>query len=253
MRQILPPPAPLPAHNAGGHSALPPLPPYGGRPLPPPGDLNGALFPRLRRSARQAVGDGHSLRSRLAALVSRRCLHVSPSLPLSAIARVRRSYVAIRRGLWLRSVVPTFLVPPRSSARRDSLPLFSPLAAYLSPCGLKTPQPLNNFRLAFRSAGRAIITFERRNLLQNSACVVFISLLRVFRRARFALPARRSPSPMPAYSGRAQGAAAVAPPLGAGLPFIPSPYSQAAFGSSSHSVSGFARVPRFAPAASGER
>lgn len=109
------------------------------------------------------------------------------------------------------------------------------------------------FRFAFRSAGRALITFERRNLLQNSACLVFISLLRVFGRARSALPARRSPSPMPAYGGRALGAAAVAPPLGAGLPFIPSPYSQAAFGSSSHSVSGFARVPRFAPAASGER
>lgn len=68
------------------------------------------------------------------------------------------------------------------------------------------------------------------------------------------LRAPRGALPLPMrLTARPQGGAALPPPLGAGVRFIPSPCSQAALGSSSHSAAGFARVPRFAPAASGER
>lgn len=55
------------------------------------------------------------------------------------------------------------------------------------------------------------------------------------------------------HTARPQSGAALPPPPGAGVRFIPSGCSQAALPSSSHSAAGFARVPRFAPAASGDR
>lgn len=58
---------------------------------------------------------------------------------------------------------------------------------------------------------------------------------------------------MPAKCGRAQSAAAVAPPLGAGLPFIPSAYSRRCVRVLLPTVAGFALLRRFAPAAVGER
>lgn len=109
------------------------------------------------------------------------------------------------------------------------------------------------FRFAFRSAGRALITFVSCNLLQGAACSVFISPLVACSARRFALPAARSPSPMPAKCGRAQGAAAVAPPLGAGFPFIPSAYSPGCVRVLLPAVAGFALLRRFTPAAVGER
>lgn len=187
------------------------------------------------------------------ALVSRRSLCVSPSLRLSALpSSDAPTSLSVGRGRYVPSFLRSFFALARHRVTIRSL------------CSLPPPiifrHAVSNirvsvfmFRFAFRSAGRALITFERRNLLQNSACMVFISLLRVFRRARFALPARRSPSPMPAKCGRAQGAAAVAPPLGAGLPFIPSAYSPGCVRVLLPAVSGFALLRRFAPAAVGER
>lgn len=68
------------------------------------------------------------------------------------------------------------------------------------------------------------------------------------------LRAPRGALPLPLrHSARPQGGAALPPPLGAGVRFIPSGCSHAAPPSSPHSAAGFARVPRFAPAASGER
>lgn len=68
------------------------------------------------------------------------------------------------------------------------------------------------------------------------------------------LRAPRGALPLPMRrSARPQGGAALPPPLGAGVRFIPSGCSLAALPSSSHSAAGFARVPRFAPAASGDR
>ena len=90
MRQILPPPAPLPAHYAGGHSALPPLPPYGGRPLPPPGVINGALFPRLCRRARPAVDDGRSERAAIADYFSPFGLKIRRRLIISSSRSAQR-------------------------------------------------------------------------------------------------------------------------------------------------------------------
>ena len=90
MRQILPPPAPLPAHNAGGHSALPPLPPKGGLPLPPPGIINGALSPRLCRRARPAVGDGRSGRATIADYFSPFGMKIRRRLIISASRTAQR-------------------------------------------------------------------------------------------------------------------------------------------------------------------
>ena len=68
------------------------------------------------------------------------------------------------------------------------------------------------------------------------------------------LRAPRGALPLPMRrSARPQGGAALPPPLGAGVRFIPSGCSHAAPPASPHSAAGFARVPRFAPAASGER
>lgn len=179
--------------------------PQRGRPLPPPGNENASLPPRLRRRARQAVDGGRPRRSRVVALISRRSLC---SLPPTIISRHAVSNIR----------VSVFM-----------------------------------FRFAFRSAGRALITFVYCYLLQGAACSVFISPLVACSARRFALPAARSPSPMPAKCGRAQGAAAVAPPLGAGLPFIPSAYSLGCVRVLLPTVAGFALLRRFAPAAVGER
>lgn len=68
------------------------------------------------------------------------------------------------------------------------------------------------------------------------------------------LRAPRGALPLPMrHTARPQGGAALPPPLGEGVRFIPSGCSHAAPPSSSHSAAGFARVPRFTPAASGER
>lgn len=68
------------------------------------------------------------------------------------------------------------------------------------------------------------------------------------------LRAPRGALPLPLrHSARPQGGAALPPPLGAGVRFIPSGCSHAALPSSSHSAAGFALLRRFAPAASGER
>lgn len=68
------------------------------------------------------------------------------------------------------------------------------------------------------------------------------------------LRAPRGALPLPMrLTARPQGGAALPPPLGAGVRFIPSGCSHAAPPASPHSAAGFARVPRFAPAASGER
>ena len=68
------------------------------------------------------------------------------------------------------------------------------------------------------------------------------------------LRAPRGALPLPMrLPARPQGGAALPPPLGAGVRFIPSGCSQAAPPSSSHSAAGFALLRRFAPAASGDR
>lgn len=224
-----------------------------GLPLPPPGNENASLPPRLRRRARQAVGGGRPRRSRVVALVSRRSLCVSASLSLSALpSSDAPTSLSVGRGRYVPSFLRSFFALARHRVTIRSL------------CSLPPPiifrHAVSNirvsvfmFRFAFRSAGRALITFLRCYLLQGAACGGLMSHSSCVWRARSALPARRSPSPMPAKCGRAQGAAAVAPPLGAGLPFIPSGCSQTALPSSSPPRRGLPSFRRFAPASVGER
>ena len=67
---------------------------------------------------------------------------------------------------------------------------------------------------------------------------------------RSVLPLPRCPPSGRARAGRGGG---LPLPLGRGRPLSRRRARKTALGSSSHSVAGFARVPRFAPAASGER
>lgn len=224
-----------------------------GLPLPPPGNENASLPPRLRRRARQAVGGGRPRRSRVVALVSRRSLCVSPSLRLSALpSSDAPTSLSVGRGRFVPSFLRSFFALARHRVTIRSLcSLPPPIISRHAVSNIRVSVFM--FRFAFRSAGRAIITFVRCYLLQGAACSVFISPLVACSARRFALPAARSPSPMPAKCGRAQGAAAVAPPLGAGLPFIPSAYSLGCVRVLLPAVAGFALLRRFAPAAVGER
>ena len=224
-----------------------------GLPLPPPGNENASLSPRLRRRARQAVGGGRPRRSRVVALVSRRSLCVSPSLRLSALpSSDAPTSLSVGRGRYVQSFLRSFFALARLRVTIRSLCSLPPPLLFL-PAVSNIRVSVFMFRFAFRSAGRALITFVSCNLLQGAACGGLMSHSSRVWRARSALPARRSPSPMPAKCGRALGAAAVAPPLGAGLPFIPSAYSLGCVRVLLPAVAGFALLRRFAPAASGER
>lgn len=224
-----------------------------GLPLPPPGNENASLPPRLRRRARQSVGGGRPRRSRVVALVSRRSLCVSPSLFLSALpSSDAPTSLSVGRGRYVPSILRSFFALARLRVTIRSLCSLPPPIIFLHAVS-NIRVSVFMFRFAFRSAGRALITFVSCYLLQDAACRGLMSHSSRVWRARSALPARRSPSPMPAKCGRAQGAAAVAPPLGAGLPFIPSAYSLGCVRVLLPDVAGFALLRRFAPAASGER
>ena len=201
-----------PARGAGrARCARPPptrrCPPGGGRPLPPPGNENASLSQRLRRSARQAVGGGRPRRSRVVALVSRRSLCVSPSLRLSALpSSDAPTSLSVGRGRYVPSFLRSFLALARHRVTARSLcSLPPPIIYHHADCTLL--DAFFMFRFAFRSAGRAIITF----LPEKPKYLILISHLAHVRRAASRSPRRAPPPHAPDGAPAGRGSASPSP------------------------------------------